>query len=438
MSDEIEFRIRKNNKFDLEEILDNQWEIIKNIIKTNNSEVFEVKSLISGERYILKVIEIKKENMSLSSFIEICQSKIIEIRNLNMFQLLSPHFALGSEMITQPVYFYKDGKIDSALIGIFMKYRQSLQSLINEKHNFSEDEIFQIALSVCNFLIDIAREDFVHLDIKPSNIYVGKKEKTYSYYLVGDFGCSRKKGSKIITYPFGTREYLSYEAIVEDKTANIEQQDVYMLGIMLYQLANSNVLPTFEERFFKSSNLKELNLENKELERIIFKACQKSTVQRYKSIQEMFFDLCQLVLYKKTSCDPQPIDNFIEDVFNQAEYFTNSIQGHIKAVIGKRMTTRTINYYDKNKPIYGYKEVPVKIGTERKKIVTEVKEIEVPTGEYAYTPWEDTGLLKAFQQTPPVSGIERWYFVRTINQEKDGIYGKKKSMRNKKGNNILV
>lgn len=52
------------------------------------------------------------------------------------------------------------------------------------------------------------------------------------------------------------------------------------------------------------------------------------------------------------------------------------------------------------------------------------EEIEIKTGTYAYTPWKDTGVEKSFTNEPPITPTERWYFVRTINQENDGSYGK--------------
>lgn len=92
--------------------------------------------------------------------------------------------------------------------------------------------------------------------------------------------------------------------------------------------------------------------------------------------------------------------------------------------IGERIKTRTITYKDKNKPIYGWKEVKVQIGSENKKVCTATTKKEVGTGEYAYTAWKDTGVQKQFTSEPPVSATERWYFVRTINQDCNCAFGK--------------
>lgn len=92
--------------------------------------------------------------------------------------------------------------------------------------------------------------------------------------------------------------------------------------------------------------------------------------------------------------------------------------------IGERIKTRTITYKDKNKPIYGWKDVKVQIGTENKKVCTASEEKQVPTGEYAYTEWKDTGVERQFTSEPPLSATERWYFVRTIDQDCNCAFGK--------------
>ena len=63
-----------------------------------------------------------------------------------------------------------------------------------------------------------------------------------------------------------------------------------------------------------------------------------------------------------------------------------------------------------------------------------VEETEIRTATYTYTEWEDTGVEKSFNNEPPITPTERWYFVRTINQEKEGVYGKLKVYAQQKRN----
>lgn len=80
--------------------------------------------------------------------------------------------------------------------------------------------------------------------------------------------------------------------------------------------------------------------------------------------------------------------------------------------IGERITTKTITYKDKNKPIYGNKQIQV--GTEREKVCTATKTEQVGTGVYKYTEWKDTGVTSQFGSKPVNTELELWYWIATL------------------------
>lgn len=112
-------------------------------------------------------------------------------------------------------------------------------------------------------------------------------------------------------------------------------------------------------------------------------------------------------------------ENDLTQVQSKTEttYTTETVQ------IGEKIVTKTITYKDKDKPIYGWKEVKVQVSTENKKVCTATTTKEVGTGEYAYTEWKDTGVERQFTSEPPLTATERWYFVRTIDQDCNCAFG---------------
>jgi len=82
--------------------------------------------------------------------------------------------------------------------------------------------------------------------------------------------------------------------------------------------------------------------------------------------------------------------------------------------IGERIITKTITYKDKNKPIYGDKQI--QIGTEQKKVCTATKTQEVGTGEYKYTKFTDTGVRKKVGSRDELtfSDTEYWYWISDV------------------------
>ncbi len=77
--------------------------------------------------------------------------------------------------------------------------------------------------------------------------------------------------------------------------------------------------------------------------------------------------------------------------------------------IGDKVTTKTITYEDKNKPIYENKQVIV--GYENKEVCTKTETQTVNTGNYIYGEWVETSEFKDFGETPTNTNTVAWVWV---------------------------
>jgi len=91
-------------------------------------------------------------------------------------------------------------------------------------------------------LIWIHKNGYVHLDIKPANIFMvePRQNSNVPTLKIGDFGLSRKIGStqrsKFEKFKKGDGHYLAPELLDKSKTIT-ENVDIYSLGITLYEMA---------------------------------------------------------------------------------------------------------------------------------------------------------------------------------------------------------
>ena len=125
---------------------------------------------------------------------------------------------------------------------VVMEYIQgySLFSLI-EKAPLPADEVARIGVKVATALVDLHRQNVLHLDIKPSNIMI---RDTGEAALI-DFGLSRHLFlpdllEEEFRVPMGTGPYIAPEQVMKNRAE--PRSDIYSLGVLLYYLA-TNVRP---------------------------------------------------------------------------------------------------------------------------------------------------------------------------------------------------
>jgi non-specific serine/threonine protein kinase/protein-serine/threonine kinase len=110
-----------------------------------------------------------------------------------------------------------------------------------EKAPLPADEVASLGVKIATALVDLHRQNVLHLDIKPSNIMIRDSGEA----ALIDFGLSRHLFlpdllEEEFRVPMGTGPYIAPEQIMKNRTD--PRSDIYSLGVLLYYLA-TNVRP---------------------------------------------------------------------------------------------------------------------------------------------------------------------------------------------------
>ena len=97
-------------------------------------------------------------------------------------------------------------------------------------HILKEAEIHSIYLQICNGVYFLHSNGFLHRDIKPENILLKN-----GIAKICDFGCAVRTGSTSLR-KCGTLEYLSPELLNSTTPQHTIAQDVWSMGVLLYEL----------------------------------------------------------------------------------------------------------------------------------------------------------------------------------------------------------
>lgn len=173
----------------------------------------------------------------------------------------------------------------------------TLKELINENAPFENAQTLNIAIQIASALSHAHSNNIIHRDIKPQNILVTNS----GVIKVTDFGIARAVSASTTTMnndTIGSVHYFSPEQ-ARGKYVDV-RSDIYSLGILMYEMATGE-LP-FDGDSAVSIALKHINEEmpdmkainpkiSDSLNKIILKATNKLSSQRYDNIDEMMRDL---------------------------------------------------------------------------------------------------------------------------------------------------
>ena len=197
-------------------------------------------------------------------------------------------------------------------IYIRMELLKPLPDAVSKSKQLSDEEVAKTAYDICNALSSCEKENIIHRDIKPQNIFVSEKGMDKIYKL-GDFGVAKVMEGTCATAA-GTYEYMAPES------NNIQHGgktiDLYSLGMVMYWLLNERRLPFLPlppavptasqkqdamRRRFAGEQIPEPAHGSQALKDIVLKACSFDPADRYQSAEEMQSDLSALLPGTKKS-----------------------------------------------------------------------------------------------------------------------------------------
>lgn len=163
------------------------------------------------------------------------------------------------------------------------------------------DVIIKLGIDLCKALELCNKYGIVHRDIKPDNIFIAPSGD----YKIGDFGIAKIIDSSSVGLSRkGTFLYMAPEAYKGDRYG--ASADLYSVGLVLYKLLNNNrtpFLPEYPEpihyndreqslfRRMQGERIPPIKGIDDELNRILNKACQYNSHDRYRRASDMRRDL---------------------------------------------------------------------------------------------------------------------------------------------------
>ncbi len=218
---------------------------------------------------------------------------IDEIRIMD--QLKSPHIVHINDF-----HVVEKGDFEGFYILIRMDLLTSLANVmknhVNDTQAKAEELAKKVALDICEALILCQKQNVIHRDIKPQNVFMSDNGEFY----LGDFGVAKSLSELMSTLSCkGTAQYIAPEVGLGNYD---HRADLYSLGLLLYQLLNHRRMPfcpphpntqTFDDgenasnRRFAGEPVPAPDNCSPAFAKIVLKLCQHNPDNRYNSAKEL-------------------------------------------------------------------------------------------------------------------------------------------------------
>ena len=176
-------------------------------------------------------------------------------------------------------------------------YKRSLEKYLR-RNTMTHLGAVNLGLDLCAALSICRRAGFMHVDLKPANIFItGQRE-----FRIGDLGFAKLNSLKFTSLP---EKYCSSYTPPElhDPLCTLNPTaDIYAVGMILYQIYNNGVLP-FEDKAPDIALPAPLNADY-ELAEIILKACDPNPRKRWQTPIEMGKALVEYMKRNSIADDP--------------------------------------------------------------------------------------------------------------------------------------
>ena len=333
------------------------WHIVKLIGEGGFGNVYEIERNNFGitSRSALKHISIPKNQNDVN---ELMSEGMDEASAASYFRGYVEELARECDLMSRlrgnsHIVSFEDYKIieHKEDVGWEILIRMELLTPLIEymkSHTLHPEEVIDIGVSVCDALTVCKKQNIMHRDVKPANIFVSDNGD----YKLGDFGISRiVEKSNGASTKVGTTDYMAPEVYKGGKYDS--SVDIYSLGLVLYRLLNNNRLPFLppapqpithsqrEEAVAKRMSGEALpmpaNADNS-LYEIIRKASAYDPADRYTDPEEMKADLLRAKGVPVQSANGYTMES-VEPVHNVEQIVSNDDSYD-------DITTNTVSYED--------------------------------------------------------------------------------------------
>ena len=288
-----------------------EWTIKRKLEENRFGAVYEAENKLFGNKNTCAVKLISLKNTEFLS--EVRERKNLSTEELKRLKeearkcvceiILMKKFQEENHIVN--IYDYKifPGQRKTDIV-MRMELLTNLTNYI-DKNKKSEGELKQfvirLGIDICKALEKCEKENIIHRDINPENIFIDKNEQ----FKLGNFGVTRKISCYTSAFlPEGTPAYMSPEAFGWGNKIDY-QSDICSLGIVMYQLLNDGNIPFIKveepyaldnaiRRRIEGEKIVPPQNENGQLWEVIQKACQFKKEDRYQNASEMRTDLEKL------------------------------------------------------------------------------------------------------------------------------------------------
>lgn len=225
-----------------------EWELEKQIGKGSYGVVYQAvrtDDFVENRRAAIKIISIPTDQSEIDSL----RSEGLDYeKSRTYFKDIVDEFVKEIEVMEslkgmQNIVSVEDYKVIEKTdeIGWDIYIRMELLTPLNTYaavKNLTESDVIALGVDMCTALEYCNKIDIIHRDIKPENIFVND----FGDFKLGDFGIARKLENQTGAFSQkGTYGYMAPEVFYRRHYDS--RADIYSLGIVLYRLLNSKMLP---------------------------------------------------------------------------------------------------------------------------------------------------------------------------------------------------
>lgn len=267
----------------------------------------------SEEKYIVKIISVPASQRQLDAllltgaypdaasateyFKEVAEGVVKEAELLKQLSRLEGFLAYDNWQIVP-----MEGTSLGYQIYLISPYKRSLEKYL-QRHQMTHLGAVNLGLDLCAALSICRRAGYMHVDLKPTNIYMtGKRE-----FQIGDLGFVKLSTLKYTSLPSKYCSPFTPPELHDALNTLNPTADIYAIGMILYQIYNNGLLP-FSVKAPSSALRAPANADN-EMAQIILKACDPNPRRRFQTPIEMGKALVEYMKHNKPEDMPIPVND---------------------------------------------------------------------------------------------------------------------------------